>query len=440
MPQIQLPDFIAITFGLITYLLGEGINNRVPVLRRFNIPDPVTGGLLVALGFFALQRLGVAEVSFDTHSRDILLLIFFTGIGLNARIADLLKGGKPLGILVLVTAALLILQNLIGGLGAWIAGLPMGFGVVFGSTSLLGGHGTIIAWSPELAARGLAGAPEAGMAMATLGLVVASVIGGPIGRLLIERGKLSSDEPDDVNPVGLSDTAPPSEVITRNALMRTLLVIFICILVGFVVQQAILELGLLLPLFVPCLFVGMIVGNLMGLAPFLAPVSHTPALSLVSEFALGVFLAVSLMALQLWALAGHGRHTPRRPAGPDRAGHRRSPLHRLPLPRPRLPGRRAQRRLCQLRRRRDPHRHRHHDRRHQALRPEPVRLHRAALGLRRLRRHRQRPRHPGLPQLLDALKAPFRTEKPTVLWTVGRSGRPEQTCAGRGGIRGDRRP
>ena len=95
MPLIQLPDFMAITFGLITYLLGEAINDRVPVLRRFNIPDPVTGGLLVALGFFALERLGIAEVSFDTHSRDLLLLVFFTGIGLNARIADLLKGGKP---------------------------------------------------------------------------------------------------------------------------------------------------------------------------------------------------------------------------------------------------------------------------------------------------------------------------------------------------------
>ena len=86
--------------------------------------------------------------------------------------------------------------------------------------------------------------------------------------------------------------------------MRTLLVVFICIILGFVVQQAVLELGLMLPLFVPCLLVGLVVGNLLSLVPFVRPVSHTAALSLVSEFALGVFLAVSLMALQLWALAG----------------------------------------------------------------------------------------------------------------------------------------
>lgn len=304
MPALQLPDFMAITCGLITYLLGEAINDRVGLLRRLSIPDPVTGGLLVALLFFALHQAGIAEVHFDTHARDILLLVFFTGIGLNARLTDLVQGGRPLVILVGLTAVLLLAQMLVGGLAAWAAGLPMGMGAVLGSTSLLGGHGTIIAWSPELLARGLTGAPEIGIAMATLGLVVGSVVGGPIGRFLIGRGNLVSDEPAEINPVGLSDTAPAPESITRNALMRTLLWIFVCIILGYAVQQAVAGLGLTLPLFVPCLIVGMLVGNLMALVPVVRQVSHTPALSLVSEFSLGVFLAVSLMTLQLWALAG----------------------------------------------------------------------------------------------------------------------------------------
>ena len=197
----------------------------------------MTGGLLVALLFFALYRAGIVEVGFDTHARDLLLLVFFTGIGLNARVGDLLRGGRPLGILVVITAGLLLLQNLVGALGAWIAGLPLGMAVVLGSTSLLGGHGTIIAWSPELAAAASTGAPEIGIAMATLGLVVASVIGGPLGRMLIEGRGLTTDEPDEINSVGLSDTAPPPEPITRNALMRTLLTVFICIILGYLVQR-----------------------------------------------------------------------------------------------------------------------------------------------------------------------------------------------------------
>jgi ESS family glutamate:Na+ symporter len=304
-PVIQFPDFMAITCGLVAYLVGEAINHRVALLRRCNIPDPVTGGLLVAALLFALHEWEIVTIAFDTHARDLLLLVFFTGIGLNARISDLVKGGRPLAILIGLTAVLLIVQNLVGWLAALAAGLPPGLGVVLGSASLLGGHGTIIAWSPELAARGLAGGPEIGIAMATLGLVVASVIGGPIGGFLIERRGLTSTD-EGPNPVGLSDPAPgtAAEPITRNALMRTLLVVFACIILGYLLQRAILGLGLMLPLFVPCLLVGLLVGNLLPFLPFVRPISHTPALSLVSEFALGVFLAVSLMALQLWALAG----------------------------------------------------------------------------------------------------------------------------------------
>lgn len=304
MTQIQFPDFMAVTFGLVAYLLGEGINRRVPLLKRFNIPDPVTGGLLLALVFFVLYRTGVAEVSFDTRIRDVMLLVFFTGIGLNASLADLRKGGKPLVILIGLTAVLLILQNVVGGIGAWLAGLPMGFGVALGSTSLLGGHGTMIAWSGELNAMGLTGAPEVGVAMATLGLVAGAVVGGPVAKFLIERRGLTSDEAGEVNTVGLSDDTPAGLLVSRSELMRVLLVTFLCIIGGWVLHQAILATGLMLPLFVPCLLVGMVVGNLLALFPKLPPVAHTPAMSLVSEFALGVFLAISLMALQLWALAG----------------------------------------------------------------------------------------------------------------------------------------
>lgn len=304
MTQIQFPDFMAVTFGLVAFLIGEAINARVAILRRFNIPDPVTGGILLALFFFVLQKTGVAEVRFDTHIRDVMLLVFFTSIGLNARLADLARGGKPLVILIGLTTVLLFLQNIVGGLGALLAGLPVGFGVALGSTSLLGGHGTMIAWSGEFDALGLAGAPEAGVAMATLGLVAGAVIGGPLAKALIEPRGLVSDERGEVNTIGLSDDAPAGLLVSRSDLMRALLVVFLCVIVGFFVHRAVLATGLTVPLFVPCLLVGMLVGNLLALFPRLPPVTHTPALSLLSEFALGVFLAISLMALQLWALAG----------------------------------------------------------------------------------------------------------------------------------------
>ena len=34
MPVVQFPDFMAITCGLVAYLIGEAINNRIGLLRR----------------------------------------------------------------------------------------------------------------------------------------------------------------------------------------------------------------------------------------------------------------------------------------------------------------------------------------------------------------------------------------------------------------------
>ena len=209
MAQIQFPDFMAVTFGLVTYLLGEAINDRVPLLRRFSIPDPVTGGLLVALLFFALHATGIADGRLR-HPRP------------RPPAARLLHRHRPQRPHRRPRSRAAAPRHprrphrrppprCRTSSAASPPGSPAcrsAMGVVLGSTSLLGGHGTIIAWSPELVARGLAGAPEIGIAMATLGLVVASVIGGPIGRFLIERRGLRSDEPAEVNPVGLSDTAP----------------------------------------------------------------------------------------------------------------------------------------------------------------------------------------------------------------------------------------
>ena len=49
------------------------------------------------------------------------------------------------------------------------------------------------------------------------------------------------------------------------------------------------------------------VGNLRtALFPRAPRVSRTPTLALISEFALGAFLAMSLMSLQLWTIAETG--------------------------------------------------------------------------------------------------------------------------------------
>ncbi len=306
---VEIPEFLTATLGFAVYLLGARINDQVAALRNFNIPEPVTGGLLASFAVLALYLIFDLELAFELGTRDFLLVVFFAGIGLNARLSDLISGGKPLFLLLILTLVTIVLQNVIGAAGASMFGYPAQAGVLFGSAALIGGHGTAIAWAPEVArATGLDSATELGVAVATLGLVLAALVGGPIARLLVEGRNLSPDRPDEGPSVGLPDeTEGRSLDIDHVSIMRVLLHLNLAIIAGYSLGEAISAAGLKLPLFVPCLIMGIVIANVRALvAPSAPPVSRTPSLALISEFALGAFLAMSLMSLQLWTIAELG--------------------------------------------------------------------------------------------------------------------------------------
>lgn len=306
---LEVPDFIAVTMGIIVFFLGAFLTRKVAFLRNYNIPEPVSGGLAVALATWAVYSWLHVEIKFELETRDLLLVIFFATIGLNARFSDLVAGGRMLGILLVMTAGFILLQNGVGLLGAILFDLPKPVGVLLGSASLIGGHGTAIAWGPTVAENtGFAAANEVGIASATLGLVCAALIGGPIAKSLIDRHKL---EPTSENGqiVGLPFEAEDkaSDQVDHINLMRTLLAAHIAVILGYMANLAIAEAGLKLPLFVPCLLVAIVMSNTIPyLFPRIAWPARSKALAVVSDYCLSIFLAMSLMSMQLWTLAGLG--------------------------------------------------------------------------------------------------------------------------------------
>jgi ESS family glutamate:Na+ symporter len=306
MTNIQVPGFLSFTISIIVYFAGASLNKLIPPLGRWTIPEAVTGGLVVAAATLIVHETFGLAIQFDLAARDMLLLYFFTGIGLNARLADLLAGGRPLLTLLAITLLYLLIQNMVAGASATAFGLPQGMAVLLGSASLIGGHGTVIAWAPVIADRfGLTSAVEVGIASATLGLVVASLVGGPIGRFLITRNGLSG--PDDLQPViGLPDDAPVDD-INHVGLLRTILVLNVAILIGFGFNEMLEEVGVKLPLFVACLLTAIAMTNVAPrLFPALEWPSRTRGLALISNLSLNIFLSMSLMSMQLWTLGGLG--------------------------------------------------------------------------------------------------------------------------------------
>lgn len=306
----EVSGLLTFTLAIVVFFLGSGLNRVIPPLHRWNIPEAVTGGLLAALAtLFAYRVLGVA-ITFDLGARDMLLLYFFTGIGLNARLSDLLAGGRPLVILLLLTVAYLAIQNIVALGGAAALGLPDGLAPFLGSVSLIGGHGTTIAWAPVISQRfGLSNALEVGIASATLGLVMASLVGGPIAGFLINRFKLHGQE-GEAPMVGLPEepAGAGGDRINYVNILSALLVLNIAILIGFGLEEVVLATGIKLPMFVVCLLVAIVLTNTL---PRILPAgtpwpTRTPALALISDLSLNIFLAMSLMSMQLWTLGGLG--------------------------------------------------------------------------------------------------------------------------------------
>jgi len=302
---LRISPFLAVTVGIVVLFVGKRLNGVIGVLCEFSIPEPVTGGLLFSIILGLVYAVSGVAVEFDLAARDLLLVYFFTTIGINASLKDLLAGGKPLVILLAVTVAYMFMQNLTGISVAALFDLPTAVGVLGGTMSLIGGHGTAIAWAPRIAEDfGISNAMEIGIASATFGLILASLMGGPIAKFLIHRHNLV---PEQVEPqdVGLSD-ADRGEGIGYLHFLDAVLAIHVSAIIGLVLNDFIADLGLKLPLFVTCLFAGIILTNLVpkGLPRLsgMAWPSRTPAMALIAEISLGCFLAMSLMSLQLWTL------------------------------------------------------------------------------------------------------------------------------------------
>src|SRR5262245_22136493 len=190
---LHVRSLLAVTVGIIVLFIGKALNQRLAVLREYSIPEPVTGGLLVAIAISVAYVLSGIEIDFELTARDILLVYFFTVIGLNSNVGDLARGGKPLAVLLAVTVALMFVGNSVGVGAAVSLGLDPAVGLLAGSISMAGGHGTAAAWAPVISqARNVPNAAEIGAICATMGLVLASLAGGPVARILIERNRLAA--------------------------------------------------------------------------------------------------------------------------------------------------------------------------------------------------------------------------------------------------------
>ena len=290
-----------IVVAIAVWFLGSYLNKKLIFLDRFNIPVAVTGGIFCSAIITISHFYWDLTVVFDNRLRDLLLLAFFSTIGLSANIRLLKEGGKSLVVLLFAAAVLLIAQDGTGVLLAWLMEVPPAYGLFGGSISLAGGHGTAIAWGSVAEEAGLVAAKEVGIAFATFGLIAGGLIGGPIAAYLVRKHKLApNDFSPYINSVDSVDIEKASSMPTVSAQLTTLMMLAICIKLGDLVNQFLFSNGITLPGFLTAMMVGILIANTSGVLRInIDPISRER----VGEISLQLFLAMSLMSMQLWVLA-----------------------------------------------------------------------------------------------------------------------------------------
>ncbi|MEY4089987.1 MAG: hypothetical protein RJB55_2258 [Verrucomicrobiota bacterium] len=330
-PLLSVGPFALLFLAVPVVLLGEALNQRFTGLRRFHIPAAILGGLLVAVALLVVGEIrpGLVRLSGETKNLawlwpvlpqwDLsepratgverpLLILFFTCMGLNASLALARQGGRPLLLFFALASVLSVLQAVVGaGLARALGENPL-LGVLAGTTSLMGGFGTVAGFAPEFTKAGLAGAPVIGVAAAAYGVIAGGIIAGILGGRLIPRH--GDPVRDDARAVDSADPAGPRPgfialvlrlVAMRRPVLLHLAILLLCMKAGAFLSGLLQARGLTFPVYMGALVVAAITRSMHdSLGGRWLRTDCTDALGAV---ALTWLLAVVMVNLQLVQLS-----------------------------------------------------------------------------------------------------------------------------------------
>ena len=298
MATVQLNMNHAVAIAAMLYWLGNRLIHRIPPLANYCIPAPLVGGLCFALLNTLLYATGTAHISFDSTLKDVFMIMFFTTVGFTVSLPLLLRGGKAVFLVLLLAVAATVMQNVLGVGTLTLLGRDPRLGLAAGSISMVGGPGTAATFGPMLERMGVAGAEVVSVAAATFGLVMGSVLGGPLARRRIEQYKLHSTA-----PAGAADDAEESHgafMTNSPALVKGFMLIMLCLGLGSVISALLDDkTPLTFPAYIGAMLAAVVVRNVME--GFKVPFPGAEV-EVVGNMSLSLFLAMAMMDLKLWEL------------------------------------------------------------------------------------------------------------------------------------------
>ncbi|MCB2307687.1 sodium/glutamate symporter [Clostridium estertheticum] len=300
---LKLDMVQAASLAVVVLFIGQQIKNKLAFLDRYCIPAPVIGGLIFAIITLILKMSNLLIFDMDITLQKLFMTVFFTTIGLTASLKLLKKGGKGVLIFLGISVILCVLQDITGVTLAKMFGLNPLIGLSTASVPMVGGHGTAGAFGPIFEKAGAIGATTVALASATFGLVMGSIIGGPIGKRLIEKNNLSY--PMKINS-NAHDQLVENEEINENPLrhdnfMGAATQILLAMGLGTIISIVLEETGMTFPSYIGAMFAAAIIRNISDCTN--AYKVHSEEVDIIGEVSLSLFLTMALMGLKLWQLS-----------------------------------------------------------------------------------------------------------------------------------------
>ncbi len=301
---VVLNSYYTLIAATVVLLVGRILVKRVGVLNKFNIPEPVVGGLIAALLVLALHQFNGFSIQIEKSLQDGFMLMFFASIGLSADFSRLRAGGWPLVLFTSVVAGFIVVQNVVGVSLSTLMGLKPLTGLITGSVTLIGGHGTAGGWGQIFETDfGIQGAVALGMACATFGLVCGGLIGGPVARRLMKKVQV----PDEVvggGPQIAFEQPHHQRLITADTALETLALFAVCLASASYLSSFMTEhfsdSNFVIPTFVWALASGVVVRNVLSRV-FKVRIFDR-CVDVFGNVSLSLFLAMALLSLELWMI------------------------------------------------------------------------------------------------------------------------------------------
>jgi len=298
--QWQFSSAATLAFAALVLMIGRLIVAKVQVLQEYSIPAPVIGGLIPAIVITLLKLIGL-EFTFDLSMQPGLLLAFFATVGLSADLRMIIRGGKAFLLFLGAVVVMMVLQNIVGVGLTLVMGIDPLIGLLVGSISLAGGHGTAAAWGDKFSGSfGLSGATGIGLAAATFGLILGGLLGGPVGERLVGKLRRRNRELGVSREPALHDAAEAKAAFTPDRLVASIFLMAACAALGNWLSRSTENLSVTIPPFVWTLFIGVVLRNFFSGLKIREVDSG--ALDFAGTVALSLFLSMALMSLRLWEL------------------------------------------------------------------------------------------------------------------------------------------